>query len=319
MIGSSLPRANRVAVIGSINMDLVIRVPFLPVPGETVIGESLLTAAGGKGANQAVAARRAGSDVAMIGRVGRDAFGDQLLAGLRSEDIDVSGVGRDRLPTGVALITVDGNGENTIAVASGANRNLLPADLLAGEVALRKSDLCVAQLEIPVETALEAFRRARELGLVTLLNVAPAVPVPPELWTETIVAVLNEGELGLAVGVPEGGTDVDLVDKARVLAARGPQVVIVTRGGDETLVLSADGTLLRVPPPEVQVVDTVGAGDAFVGMLAATYDGQSPDALHRAVAAANAAGALATTRLGAQSSLPSRAEVEALLVRGLPR
>jgi len=310
---TGFPGANRITVVGSINMDLIVRVPALPEPGQTVIGHRLVTAAGGKGANQAVAARRTGGAVAMVGRVGRDTFGDQLLDGLRREGIDVSGVRRDEAPTGVALITVDEKGENTIALAPGANRSVSPADVALAEGTLKSSKICLAQLEIPVEAVLESLSRARSLGVATLLNVAPAVVVPPKLWHDVTIAILNEGELDLTVGRVGKSGEAALVEQVRALLALGPEVVIVTRGGDDTLAMVRGQEPIWVAPPRVRVVDTVGAGDAFVGTFAATFQGISKSALYSALSFANAAGALATTKIGAQPSLPLRADVEALL------
>jgi ribokinase len=298
--------ARRVLVLGSLNMDLLVQVPRLPAPGETIAGGKLLTAPGGKGANQAVAARRLGATVAMLGRVGDDAFGSRMVEGLLSEGIDVSLIGRSASPTGVALITVDAHGENTIALAPGANAELGPVDLEAAASRIVEAEVCVAQLEVPVDTVAAAFRVARAAGVPTLLNAAPARALPDALLADTTVCILNAGELAHVAG---STSPAGLADDARSLLARGTAAVVVTDGPGDTLALTSDGTVLRVAPPRVEPLDTVGAGDAFVGCLAAVYAGLEPNTLAKAIASANVAGALATQQRGAQPSLPTRAAV----------
>lgn len=307
----------RVVVVGSLNMDLVVHVPRLPAAGETVVGTDFVRAHGGKGSNQAVAARRMAADVRLVGRVGADAFGDELIAALTAEGIDMKSVQRAERPTGVALITVDERGENTIAVAAGANAALRPSDV--DQAAIAAADVCIAQLEVPTDTVLAAFRDARANGITTLLNAAPArADLPVDLWRVTTVCVVNVGELAMIEANPEGdgpesgGRD-EVVARAGRLLERGPRVVIVTRGADETLLLTAGHAARWSTPPRVTAVDTVGAGDAFVGTLAANLTDLTLEGLARAVAIANAAGALAATRRGAQPSLPRREEVDDLL------
>lgn len=282
-------------------MDLTVHVPRLPGPGETVLATAARQAPGGKGANQAFAARRMGASVRMIGRVGDDAFGAALIARLSNEGVDVSRVGvSDEFPTGLALITVDAHGENTIAVASGANGHLSAADV-AGD-ALASTDVCVGQLEVSTAALEEAFRQARRGGASTLLNAAPALDVPDALWRETDVCVLNAGELAHTTGRN------DPLVAARLLLARGPRTVVVTRGAAETLAVTADADVLWVAPPRVSPVDTVGAGDAFVGALASRLRGS----LAEAIQYANATGALVATLHGAQPDGLTQAAVERL-------
>jgi ribokinase len=305
---SPLPaRANRVVVVGSLNMDLVVRVPRLPAPGETVTGGDLLTAPGGKGANQATAAQRLGARVALIGRVGADDFGGRLLGGLSADGVDVSAVTRAEAPTGVALITVDAQGENAIALAPGANQTLSSAEVESAWVRLEAAQVCVAQLEVPLDAVATAFHLARSAGVATMLNVAPARALPDALLADTTVCVLNAGELAAVAG--DGGVGADARERAGCLLARGVSAVVVTQGADETVAVTVDGGCVRVSPPRVVPVDTVGAGDAFVGCLAAFYSGPTVQALAEVLPWANAAGALATLSPGAQPALPTWAHL----------
>lgn len=292
-------------------MDLVVRAPRLPRPGETLLGEASAMSGGGKGANQAVAAARLGAGVAMVGRVGYDAFGHALRDGLAAEGIDVTCVERAERPSGVALITVDRDGENTIVVAPGANAALLPAHLARDTVAgaaVANAEWLVVQLESPLDTVREALRRAQAAGTRCLLNAAPATPLDDELLAALDVLVVNRGE-GESLASMPAGTDAPAL--ARALSARGPGLVVVTLGADGAVAIDGEGRLLQQPPFAVRAVDSTAAGDAFVGALAtALLEQQDVEA---ALRFASAAGALATTRAGAQDSLPTRAEVEALL------
>jgi ribokinase len=315
-MGSSLPATgNRVVVVGSLNMDLIVRVPRLPAPGETVAGGDLLTAPGGKGANQATAAQRLGGSVGLIGRVGDDAFATSLLAGLAAARVDVADVSRAEVPTGVALIMVDAQGENTIALAPGANDTLSSGDVESARERIEQADVCVAQLEVPLDAIATAFRVARSAGAATVLNVAPARALPEPLLAQTTVCVLNTGELTAVSGASALAADVR--ERASSLLARGVSAVVVTQGAQDTVAVTADGACLRVTPPRVTPVDTVGAGDAFVGCFAAFYRGLAVEALTDVLHWANAAGALSTLAQGAQSSLPTRQHLMGWL-RGRP-
>jgi ribokinase len=294
----------RVVVVGSLNMDLIVNVPHLPRPGETVIGDSLFRAAGGKGANQAVGAARLGASVTMIGRVGHDSFGRDLTRGLRDEGVSTRWVlGSDRA-TGTALIEVDEGGENTIALAPGANQDLLPEDVPRN--AIDAADVVVAVLEVPLASIEEAFRLARLGGVRTILNAAPAQKVPASLLRLTDAVVCNEVELGMLLHTPvaAGGE----AAAARAIRSAADQVVVVTLGERGALAVVGDDVLEQAAF-SVQVVDSTGAGDAFV----AGFSVAGPSDVRAALRFGCAAGALATTRRGAQPSMPSLAEVAALI------
>lgn len=277
-----------VTVIGSVNLDLVASGAKLPAPGETVVGATLARHPGGKGANQALAAARLGAKVRLIARVGADPFAGEALALLRAEGVDLSGVAVDPdVPTGAALIAVSPQGENQIVVASGANLAFRP-EHLPGPV----EGALILQLEIPLDTLGAALAQAA--GFVAI-NLAPAAPVPDNLFARADLIVVNELEAAFYG---------DQLHKAQGLVALtlGARGAALYRGAEK---------LAEAAPPKVAVVDTTGAGDAFVAALTlALAEGQAPA---EALAFACAAGALAATRPGAQSSLPTRAEVEAIL------
>jgi ribokinase len=296
----------RVVVVGSLNMDLLVNVPRLPRPGETVVGESLLRAAGGKGANQAVAAARLGAQVSMVGRVGRDAFGHELKRGLRDAGVSTRWVRSADRATGAALITVDSNGENCIAVASGANADLSPADV--PRRAIETADVVLAVLEVPLPTIEAAFGVARlaSPAVRTALNAAPARAVPASLLRLTDVVICNEHELAALIGEPVvAGHE---ADAARSLSAGADQLVVVTLG-ERGALAAVGGEVVWQTAFRVETVDTTGAGDAFVGGFHVGFAGGVRQALRLGCAA----GALATTRAGAQPALPSLAAVQALL------
>lgn len=290
-----------IVVAGSLNMDLVGRVPYLPAPGETVLGSSFTMHQGGKGGNQAVAARRMGCDVSFCGAVGSDAFGDALVHGLIDEGIDVAGVRRGLLPTGCALINVDDRGDNTISVLPGANGEAPPAP----DPWPASWRMLLLQLEIPAATSLAWARAARAAGATVVLNAAPVGAMPEGLIGLVDVLVVNEIEIDSLVGRHVGASG--------ALAAAvglGPTRVVVTLGGRGCLALDRDRHL-NLPAHAVEVVDTVGAGDTFVGALAAELaQGRAFDV---ALARANAAAALACTRGGARGGMPSAAAVDGLL------
>ena len=296
-----------VVVVGSLNMDLVVGVERHPKPGETVIGGDLQRFPGGKGANQAVAAARLGAQVRMVGRVGLDENGAELLRRLENEDIDVVGVQRVGTPTGVALISVDAQGQNAIVVSPGANARLLPEDLTPE--LFEGAGVVVLQLETPLETVQRAAELGRAAGARVLLNAAPAQALPEDLLAVTDVLVVNEFEAALVAGAPEPEGPEAALALARELARRVP-LVVVTLGG-RGLVWAGAGSEGTMPAFEVEPVDTTAAGDAFVGGLAAALAAGEP--LERTLDYASAAGALAATRPGAQPSLPTADEVAALL------
>jgi len=294
-------------------MDLVARAPRIPRPGETIIGRDFHTLPGGKGANQAVAAARLGARVAMVGRVGRDAFAKPLLDNLAAAGVDHTFVIEDPgAATGVALIEVDDGGQNSIVVASGANMRLTPADVDAAEAAIAAADVLLLQLETPLETVIHAARAARAHGVRVLLNPAPARPLPPALLSLVDVLVPNESETALLTGMPVGN-QAQVEAAAQALRGLGVGAVILTLGERGALLAQAEKTE-HFPAFAVTAVDTTAAGDAFMGGLAvALAEGQS---LAEGVRWGNAAGALAATQLGAQPSLPTRQAVEKLLSEG---
>lgn len=291
---------SRIAVVGSCNVDFVIPVAALPLPGETVLGRDHLRSPGGKGANQAVAAARLGGDVAFVGRVGADELADTIHTAL--SDVDTTWLrATPDAPSGVALITVADGGENTIAVSPGANARLSPADVEAAADLLASAAVTVVQLEIPLETVTAAVSAA---GGQVVLNPAPAQSLPAALLSKVDVLVPNRSELGRLAGAAEPTTP----DEAAALAAAlpGPSAVVVTMGADGALVVH-DGEVTHVPAITVDAVDATGAGDAFCGALAqALADGR--DLVPATEWAVRAAG-ISTTRWGAQSGMPTRADL----------
>lgn len=303
----------RIVVVGSANTDLIVRVPRIPRPGETVLGGRFATAPGGKGANQAVAAARAGGNVTFIARVGRDAFGQQAIAGFRRDGIDVRHVrGDPHAPTGVALIFVAADGQNSIAVAGGANAKLSAADVQRARRALAQAQVALFQLETPLTTVCAAVALAARNGVRVILNPAPAQELPDALLRRVSVLTPNEVEAEALTGVkvrdPRSATRA-----ARRLQQRGVEAVIVTLGARGALVSTAAGATC-VPGFRVRAVDTTAAGDVFNGALAVALGEGRP--LLAAVRFANAAAAISVTRPGAQPSAPTRAEIERLLRRG---
>jgi ribokinase len=303
----------RVVVVGSSNTDLIVRADRLPMPGETVLGGDLTTAAGGKGANQAVAAARLGAHVTFVGRVGQDMFGQQTLEAFLRQGLDLQYLRQDpSAPSGVALIVVGPGGENIIAVAPGANRNLSPADVAAAQPAIAQARVMMLQLEIPIHTVLAAARAAREAGLIVILNPAPAEALPAPLYEAVDVLTPNEREAAQLTGLSPEQSEA----AAQELLARGVGTVIVTLGEVGVLVARRGETPRRAPGFHVQAVDSTAAGDAFNGGLATAL--ARGDALDDAVHYAQAVAAISVTRPGAQPSLPSAEEVAQFLARQNP-
>ncbi|MEU8139261.1 ribokinase [Streptodolium elevatio] len=310
-------------VVGSVNADLVVRVPRHPRPGETVLGGDLAVHPGGKGANQAVAAARLGADVAFAGRVGTDAYGPLLLGALRRDGVDTSLVATDDGATGVALITVDDDGENAITVSPGANGRFTPAHVDALEPALRRARVVSLQLEIPHETVAEVMRRCAASGTRVVLNPSPGLwAMPPHALGMCDPFVVNEHEAADAVrGADSAGLEPDPrgdasdgpLERARraVLALRAsgaePRSVVVTLGAAGAVCAENGGDLVHVPAPPVHPVDTTGAGDAFTGALA--WRLALGDPLADAVGYAVRVGAAAVTAEGAQPSYPTPADL----------
>ncbi|WP_161882240.1 ribokinase [Deinococcus alpinitundrae] len=292
-----------VLIVGSLNTDILVRVRRAPSPGETVLGSDAEVQPGGKGANQAVAAARAGASVAFCGAVGRDSFAPVPRQALSAANVNLTHLRELDVPSGVALITISDGGENSITVASGANARLSPTDLPADFSGV--SHLLMQQ-EIPQETVLAAATRARAAGAQVMLNAAPARELLGELWPLLDLLLVNEHELAQLAG-----TSVDQEEAAaRSLLSRGVGTVIVTLGGRGSLAVTQDESIRQLAHP-VEVVDTTGAGDTFCGVLAAWLSGGA--ALPESLEAANVAGALACTRLGAQAAMPTRGEIEVAL------
>jgi ribokinase len=291
----------KLLVVGSLNMDLVVNVARPPQIGETILGGKFTTIPGGKGANQAVAAARMGSAVTMIGCVGRDGFGDELLASAAKDGIDIQYVNvDDREATGIALITVDAVGRNTIVVASGANLALTPRDLNTAKQAFVNADVLVAQLESPLETVSEAIALAVAHNLRVVLNPAPARLLSAELLSKVDYFIPNEREAMQVVGA-------ETLDSAiNQLLGMGVRNLIITLGEEGVLLVTTDGRR-QISAYDVQAVDTVAAGDAFVGAFATGLaEGMG---VEQAVQLGNVAAAISVTRYGAQPSLPMRKEV----------
>ncbi len=306
-----MPHPPRIVVVGSINMDLVARVARLPRPGETVQGSSFMQVPGGKGANQAVAAARLGADVEMIGRVGDDAFGGQLVESLRGSGVRTDIVQTTaNCPSGLALIGVEDSGQNAITVIGGANQYLTPTDIEAHAAAIAAADALLVQLEVPIATVVAAVSVASEHRVLTVLDPAPApaLELPSELFAVDVLSP-NQAEAEALTGVSVT-TVADAVLASRKLHERGAPRVVIKLGKQGALAGESGSQPIHIPAPPVRVVDTTAAGDAFTAALAiALVEGQS---LAAATRFACAAGSLATTRSGAQTAMPSRAEVEAM-------
>ena len=300
----------KIAVIGSSNTDMVIKTARIPRLGETVLGGEFFMAAGGKGANQAVAAARAGGDVAFIARVGDDMFGQQQVDGLIHDRINVEFVARDKaVPSGVALIVVAADGENSIAVASGANARLSAEDIRRAEPVLESAGILLMQLETALETVQEAAKIASAAGVPVILNPAPAQPLGDEILKHVTYLTPNETEAELLTGIAIIKKS-DLATAAKALLSRGIKAVLITLGAQGVYVATRDKQEL-VPAFRVKAVDTTAAGDVFNGALATALSEQR--SLLNAVRFASAAAAISTTKIGAQPSIPFRKEIEELL------
>ncbi len=295
-----------VVVVGSLNMDLVMRTPRVPEGGETLNGHAFSTLPGGKGANQAVACARLGGTVAMIGQVGDDGFGKVLRDGLSADGIDVSGVKQTAsVGTGVAMILVEDIGQNRIVLASGANGALTLADIDAQASAIEGAAILVVQLEVPMAIVQHAIGIAHAAGVPVLLNPAPAAPLPEDIWPQVEFLVPNESEASLLAGIRVSDAS-SAFAAARIFRQRGVGCVLVTLGEQGVAVVDDSGERHR-PAQVVKAVDTTAAGDTFIGGLTAgLVEGMSLD---DAVALGQRASALCVTRHGAQPSIPYRREV----------
>jgi ribokinase len=298
-----------VFVVGSINQDFVLNVERRPEPGETVTNAQLSKGNGGKGANQAAAAALLGAEVTLLGRVGDDGFGEPLVEALAEKGVDTSLIGAaPGSSTGTAVITVTSDGENAITVAPGANRRLTPGDVEDAAEAIGGARVLVAQMEVPTEVVTRAVGVAARHGTRALVNLAPSFEVPGELLEQLDPLVVNEHEAAFLLGEKVEGVD-GALSAASELLALGPKSVVVTVGKSGAVFSDGESTE-HLPAPEVDVVDTTGAGDAFVGALAVSLAGD--DSLRDAVAYAVRAGAAAVTQEGAQGALPTNDVIEAL-------
>ena len=295
-----------VVVIGSLNMDLVMRTPRVPVGGETLHGHEFSTLPGGKGANQAVACARLGAKVAMIGQVGNDGFGTTLRDGLAADGIDTSGVLQtSAVGTGVAMILVEDIGQNRIVLAAGANGALTPADIDAHAARIGGAAMLVLQLEVPMPVVQRAIGIAHAAGVPVLLNPGPASPLPEAVWSQIDILVPNESEATLLSGV-EVSDATSAYAAAKVFRQRGVKCVLITLGATGVAVIDDAGER-HLPAHVVKAVDTTAAGDTFIGGLSAgLVEGLAMD---DAVALGQRASALCVTRHGAQPSIPYRREI----------
>lgn len=297
----------KIIVIGSSNTDMVIKADRIPVPGETIMGGDFIMSSGGKGANQAVAAARLKGNVYFIAKTGNDLFGKRSIEQYKKEGIYVDNIYSDPiLPSGVALIMVDANGENSIAVASGANRSLGKEDIQKAQSIIEKGDILLMQLEIPTETVEYAAQIASQQGIKVILNPAPAKALSNELLQNLYIIIPNETEAEILSGVKV--TDYESARKAAdIISAKGVDIVIVTLG-DKGALVKEKNTYHKVTVPKVKAIDTTAAGDTFCGALCVAL--AEDMTMIDAVKFANKCASISVTRMGAQSSLPYREEIE---------
>jgi ribokinase len=305
----------KIAVVGSSNTDMIIKAPRIPRPGETVLGGRFSMAAGGKGANQAVAAARAGGDVVFVARVGSDFFGERAIRSFVSDHIDSSLITKDRTePSGIALVFVGEEGQNSIAVAAGANEQLSEEEIEKSRNVIASADTLLMQLEVPVETVTVAAQIAVASGVRVILNPAPAQKLPSKLLKMIHILTPNEFEAEVLTGV-RISDDRSASSACTKLLAQGVQIALITLGARGAFLATA-GIRELVPGYPVRAVDSTGAGDVFNGALAvALSEGKE---IRDAVKFANAAAALSVTRLGAQPSIPRRREIEKFLAGQTP-
>jgi ribokinase len=302
----------RICVVGSINIDMTFRTSRFPESGETIAGKSFQVGFGGKGANQAVMAARLGANVALVSRVGTDWFGGQVLDHLIAAQVDTTNVERvEGQATGAAGIVVDDQAQNRIMIVGGANATLTPADVLRARQAIESADALLCQLEVPIPAICEALRLAREAGVRTILNPAPAQHLDDQLLALVDLCIPNESELALLTDMPVR-TKEEAIAAGLVLLKRGPATLILTMGERGVLLVEAAG-YRHFPAFTVEAVDTTGAGDVFIASLA-VFLGEGLS-LTDAIPRASAAGAICVTLPGAQSSFPSRAEIDRFLGR----
>lgn len=299
-------KTNKIVVLGSCNTDMVVKSSRLPVPGETILGGTFMMNPGGKGANQAVAAARLGGNVTFVTKTGNDLFGRQSIELYNDENINTEFISSDPdLPSGVALITVDGEGENCIVVASGANGSLSPADVKDAEKEIASADILLMQLEVPIETVEYAAKMAKKSGVKVILNPAPAQSLSNDLLSNIHMIIPNETEAEIISGIKV--TDVESAKKAAdMICSKGVDIVVITMGSAGALIKEGN-QYHQIPALRVKAVDTTAAGDTFCGAISvALSEGKS---LVDAIKFANQCSAITVTRMGAQASIPYRKEV----------
>jgi ribokinase len=302
---------SRIAVIGSINTDMVVRSSEIPKPGQTLMGHSFITTGGGKGANQAVAAARLGGEVSLIAKIGADAFGEISLENFKKEKINTAYVYTDQhAPSGIAIIVVDDKGENIIVVAPGANALLNQDDINSAEEAIKNSDIVLFQLEVPMSTVAEGVRLAKKHNRLVMLNPAPASAIPGDILQHIDIITPNQTEVLALTGITVN--DITSAQQAcDILHNKGITTVIITMGEQGSYLSSGNDKKMVAGYNAGKAIDTVAAGDTFCGGLAiAIAEGKS---LNEAIQFANAAAALSVTKAGAQASIPNRDDVTKLL------
>lgn len=304
---SDMATKRSVLVVGSANMDMVVSTPRFPKPGETVLADEFGMYPGGKGANQAVACAKLGGEVVFLGKMGRDMFRDRLVESLESEGVELTDTLIDNTEsTGIALITVDGEGQNEIVVVSGSNMRLTPNEIMAKQELFDRAGVVMLQLEIPIDTVVTAARLAKDRGACVILNPAPAIELPDELLRAVDFITPNESEAELIAG-RNGPAGASPVEAARCLIDRGVGHVLLTIGSQGAMHVTARDAQ-SYPAYRVDVVDTTAAGDAFNGAFA--YAISRGHDIEDAVPFANAVAACCVTRMGAQTSMPSLDDVE---------
>lgn len=300
-------RLKKILVIGSVNTDMVVKSERLPTPGETILGGQFFMFQGGKGANQAVAAARLGGDVSFISKVGDDIFGKEASTNLKNEGINISSLLIDQIqPSGVALITVDSRGENSIVVASGANAALTPDDIKHIRSKIEEADIILLQLEIPIPTIEYIVGLVSELNKTVILNPAPAIHLSDELLSKIDIITPNENEAELLTCIKVNGLE-SARKAASVFQLKGIKTVIITLGSAGAFIQDQEFSEI-IPTIKVAVTDTTAAGDTFSGALAvAISEGK---AIKEAIGFANKAASISVTRMGAQASIPYRKEID---------
>lgn len=301
---------NKICILGSINMDMVVSVDKMPLVGETIFSENFKLAHGGKGANQAVASQRLGSEVYMISKVGKDAYGLQILNSLEKENINIANIFKDDVnPTGTAIITVNSEGNNSIIVVAGANMTLSLDEIGKCKDVITSSDIIVAQFETPIEVTMEAFKFAKENGVITILNPAPAKEIPNELLKYTDIIVPNETEATTLTGVDVKDLE-SAKQAANVFLNNNVKYVIITLGDKGAAVISKEDGVL-IPAYKVNAIDSTAAGDSFIGAISTKLKKFDLNimSLVEAVKFGNKVSAIAVQREGAQPSIPFLKEI----------